>query len=377
MADLGFVGTESRLKLVIDTLADLVVGASDDPEVRLAQLRAEQARVAAEIEQIEAGGPVAKYHGAQIRERFMTAVSLLRQLQGDFRAVEDSFRQITVQVQQRQLQGDSSRGGILEFALDAEDLLKREDQGVSFYAFVNLILSPRQTEKLEETIREVRKLSELAEQHEGLDTVRNMVTLLQREAEKVMRTNQRLSATLRRLLDGRTHAERRRVAQLLREIQGQATQLAPNAPIDEVGLELDLDLAIESPLRRGMWVEPPRFDAVDLTAFEPDADDRLAAFRQLAALRNINWPELRLRIRQMLTHDEAPTLGDLVALHPVEGGVVEVIAYLQLAAAEGHQVNAHATETLVLPAATPDERTLAVRVPRVTFIPQRRVSHAR
>jgi hypothetical protein len=37
--DLGFVGTESRLKLVVETLADLVVGASDDPDSRLAHLR--------------------------------------------------------------------------------------------------------------------------------------------------------------------------------------------------------------------------------------------------------------------------------------------------------------------------------------------------
>jgi len=32
--DLGFVGTESRLRLVIETLADLVVNASDDPALR-------------------------------------------------------------------------------------------------------------------------------------------------------------------------------------------------------------------------------------------------------------------------------------------------------------------------------------------------------
>ena len=43
--DVSFVGTESRLRLVIDTLADLVVGASDDPETRLAQLRAEKPRI--------------------------------------------------------------------------------------------------------------------------------------------------------------------------------------------------------------------------------------------------------------------------------------------------------------------------------------------
>ena len=42
--DPGFVGTESRLKLVIDTLDDLVVGASEDPEARLRHLREAQRR---------------------------------------------------------------------------------------------------------------------------------------------------------------------------------------------------------------------------------------------------------------------------------------------------------------------------------------------
>ena len=143
--DPGFVGTESRLKLVIDTLDDLVVGASEDPEARLRHLRETQRRVQAEIEQIETEGAAPRYRPAQIRERFITAVSLLRQLQGDFRAVEESFREITRQVQQRQVEGSATRGGILGFALDSEDVLKKEDQGVSFYEFVRLILTPSQT----------------------------------------------------------------------------------------------------------------------------------------------------------------------------------------------------------------------------------------
>jgi|SRR5262245_17331680 len=73
--DVGFVGTESRLKLVIDTLADLVVGSSDDPENRLMHLRDEHRRIEEEIKRIEADGRVSKYQPAQIRERFGTAVS--------------------------------------------------------------------------------------------------------------------------------------------------------------------------------------------------------------------------------------------------------------------------------------------------------------
>lgn len=374
--DLGFVGTESRLKMVIETLQDLVVGASDDPKVRLQHLREQQELIQTEIEQIESGGRVNKYRTAQIRERFSTAVTLLRQLQGDFRAVEESFRDITAKVQQRQIAGEESRGKILEYALDAEELLKQEDQGVSFYEFVRLVLSPSQTERLEKIIQEVRRIPELFQQAEGLDAVRGMVTLLQNEAEKVMRTNHRLSATLRRLLDLRTRAENQRVAEVLRNIRGQALAMAGSSRTAEVGLELDLAPAIESPFRRTFWNEAPRFDRIDLTGFEPDAGERLKAFRQFAELRHLDWGEMRGRIQRMLAIENAPTLADLFELHPPEGGVIELIGYLQIAAEDGHEITTGATQVIIVPADKPGGRNLMVTVPRVTFSPRRKARHA-
>lgn len=127
----------------------------------------ERDRDLAETAQIESDGKISKYQPAQIRERFSTVVSLLRQLQRDFRAVEDSFRDIASQVQRRQQVGQQSRGTILEFALDAEDLLKKEDQGVSFYEFVRLNLSPSQTEHLEGVIDKVRRICRRADAGDG------------------------------------------------------------------------------------------------------------------------------------------------------------------------------------------------------------------
>ena len=155
---LGFVGTESRLRIVIDTLADLVVHAFDDPGRRLAHLRQEKAKIEEEIARIENKGEVI-YQPAQIRERFATAVATLKQLQGDFRAVEEKFKAITLHVQHRQAEGRDTRGGILE----SEDVLKREDQGVSFYEFVRFILSPAQQEKLQTIIDELGRIEEIVE----------------------------------------------------------------------------------------------------------------------------------------------------------------------------------------------------------------------
>lgn len=375
--DLGFVGTESRLKLVIETLSDLVVGSSDDPETRLNHLREERDKLQAEIELIEKDGQISKYQPAQIRERFSTAVSLLRQLQGDFRAVEDSFRDITTQVQQRQIGGQQTRGKILEFALDAEDLLKQEDQGVSFYEFVKLILSPSQTVRLEKVIREVRRVPELANQQEGLDSVRNMITLLQNEAEKVMRTNQRLSATLRRLLDVRAHAERQRIAKLLQEIQVLAADYAGAPDSSEIGVCLDLEIAIDMPFRRTFWIDPPRFASVDLSCYEPDADERRTAFQQLADMKCLNWQKMRDRIRHMLTIENAPTLSELLDVHPAEAGVIEVIGYIQIAAEDEHLIEPRSTETVVVTSESTSNSSIVVTIPRVTFVPERRNGHAK
>lgn len=365
--DFGFVGTESRLRLVMETLADLVVGASEDPQTRLSHLRAERERIEREIRGIEREGLVTRYQPAQIRERFGMAVSLLKQLQGDFRAVEDKFKEITQQVQQRQSEGRDSRGGILEFALDSEDVLKREDQGVSFYEFVRFILSPAQQEKLQSIIVQLGTIPELIEQGDGLETVRRMVPSLLAEAEKVMRTNQRLSATLRRLLDARAQQDRQRVGQLCRDILGWAACLATDPPRGTVGLTVETKVPMASPFARTFWSEPPRLAAVSLTEHETDAERRAEAFRLLAQMQRLDWRRMRRQVQEMIARDGMATLGSLLAKHPSEAGVVEVLGYLQIAHEDGHPISRDAEEEIVLPRGR-GEQALALTVPLVRFV---------
>jgi len=366
--DFGFVGTESRLCLVIETLDDLVVGASDDPEMRLDRLRAERRRIDEEISRIESEGSVTRYQPAKIRERFATAVSLLKELQGDFRGVEDKFKEITRQVQQRQAEGQDTRGGILGFALDAEDVLKREDQGVSFSEFVRFILSPSQQERLEAIIQQLGRIRELAAQAEGLETVRRMVPLLLAEAEKVMRTNQRLSATLRRLLDVRARRDRERVAELCAEILGLAASMVPNPPRATVGVDVEARVGIASPFTRSFWSEPHRFAAVDMAEYEADEEQRAEAFRVLAEMRRLDWRLMRERVKAAVTRHGSLTLGDLLAEYPPDAGVIEALGYLQIARDDGHAVSRDAEEEIVLPCSRGQGHALALAVPRVRFI---------
>jgi hypothetical protein len=88
---------------------------------------------------------------------------------------------------------------------------------------------------------------------------------------------------------------------------------------------------------------------------------------------SINWKEMRMHIRQMLTLEHTPSLGDLLQQHPVDG-VVEIIAYLQIAVEDGHLVDSTSSETVTIKEAV---RPFAVTIPRVTFLPPRRNGYAK
>ncbi len=391
----GLVGTESRLRLVIETLEDIVRGASADPDRRLEYLRAQREAIDAEIAAIESGKSVQTYRPAQIRERFQTAVELLKALQSDFRAVEERFQDIARDVQQLQAQGSDSRGGILGYALDAEDMLKTQDEGLSFYAFVAFLFSPSQQAQLVKNINEIHQLAALVDQHESLSRLRRMIPALLAEAEKVMRTTARLSATLRRLLDARAAAHRVRLANVLREIRQAALKLAGNPEkTKHIELSIETDAQIVSPLTRTFWTPSQNFANQEIVLHRFDEGQAAAIASAFARMQRLDFRKLRRSIRELTSNGFRRTLGNLVEKHPIKGGVVELLAYLQIAHDDGHLIDNSLRESITIEeprsrssiTASPEyqeleslndllitrinKQTLVVQAPLVTFIPK-------
>ena len=362
---IGFVGTESRLTRIIATLSDIVVRGSADPERRLKYLKAEKERIEEEIQSIEAGNAVATHSPTAIRERFSDVVSDLVSLQGDFRAVEESFKTITRKVQKQQTESVDSRGDILGFALDAEDRLKEDDQGASFQAFVRLILSQSQQDQLEKIIAQIDEIVELAQQVDGKHRVRGMISSLSAEAEKVLRTTRRLSSTLRRLLDSRTSTTRLRLASVLRQIQAIAAQSAETPP--EIGMDVFTELDLLNVTQRTFWESPIQFAQVEIQTDEPDEEDRRRAFRHLAAMQRLDWERMRGNIARLLRDSSRFTLPELLEAHPPSGGTIEVLGYIQLAHDEGHDVDRDRREIVQIKGSEQADGLRRFEVPRVVF----------
>jgi hypothetical protein len=103
------VGTESKFKSLARTLAEIIENATREPDVRIQKLRAEQARLQAQIDEIEKTGMVPVYSATQINERFQNLLELARQLLGDFREVERHFRVVTEDIVIRQTDATATR----------------------------------------------------------------------------------------------------------------------------------------------------------------------------------------------------------------------------------------------------------------------------
>ena len=257
--ELGFIGTESRVRLALEALRELVIESSSDVDERITHLEEERRQLALQIESMRRDGVAPKLDDVQIRERFGLVLDLLRQVQGDFRHVEERFKEITRELQRRQLGEATGQGALVGFALEAETALSEEDQGRSFEAFTRLIFSPERQDEFYDRIDRVTTLTELAAQREGLRLLDSMPTLLLAEATKVMETNQRLSASLHLLLDDRTGDDHRRIRGLLTEIREAATNVADSPPSDnEVGVTLDPGPpAFRSPVSAGVFQASP------------------------------------------------------------------------------------------------------------------------
>lgn len=309
-----------------------------------------------------AGGAAHNVH--RVRAQFDMAVAQLEQLKSEFRGIEERFKSITRGVQQRLLQTHDSRGAILEFALDAEDLLKSGDQGRSFAEFLKLVHDPDSQTQLTEMVRQLTQLESLADRHEELQSIRTMLPTLLAEAEKILRTTQHLSLTLRRLLDTRSSRHHRQLAHLLRDIRAAASEQSQSPPLD-VSLEIEVELEIQLPIDRPFWSQPEPFDEVDWQLAVSDPVEQAQALQQLVALQRIDWQAMRRNITLALQTQPELSIEALLARFPIQTGTVELLGYLQIAHEDGHVIDRR--QTIELTTHWEGAQARLLRMPRVIF----------
>lgn len=328
-----FVGTESRLESVFAGLDEILKFADGDPDRRIEQLLAESNAIIAQIDRIRATGRAESFTPVQINERYARILATARELLADFRQVEDNFKRIAREIAERHAQPGVTKGAIVGHMLDSHDALRKSEQGQSFFAFWELLLSPDKQLHFQAQVERIAALGSLDAENRDNALLRHFVSHLLREGEGVVESHQRLSTNLRRVLDTTHLAERRRIGELLQAIRQAALAVRAAPPSDADFFDVQVFPDVFGSMSRPLWQAP---ESVNAQGPIEEETGRLSIedLRRLHALPELRLRQLRDNVEACLVDVDAVTLPQVLARFPPREGIMEVIGYLIIAADE-------------------------------------------
>lgn len=315
-----FVATESRLHTAVELLRQIVQGTDSDPDSRLAELRRRRDQIDAEISSVEAG-QLTLLEPAGVRDRYQQFTATARELLSDFREVEENFRRLDRAARERIATWDGAKGGLLAELVGGRSEITHSDQGHSFQAFYDFLLSASRQQELADLLNRVAALDEV----QGEQRIRGIHHDWSEAAERVQRTVRHISEQLRRFLDDQVWMENRRVLDLVREVESAALEVRDVPPA--LGLDIDESgIAITLPFDRPLYQRPVAPEVESLIPPTTDVVDPDLLFAQTF----VDQARLTDNIRAVLPEHSAALLSDIVAMYPLEQGAAEIVSYLTL-----------------------------------------------
>lgn len=334
-----FVGTESRLQTLVGLLREIVQGSEADPEVRLADLWRRREQLDAEIAAAEAG-QFTVLDPTALRDRYQQFSGTARELLSDFREVEENFRALDRAARQRIATWEGSKGELLADLVGSRANISTSDQGRSFQAFYDLLLSEARQDELSELLAQVQSIGAV-QADRRLRTIHHDWS---EAAERAQYTVRQLSEQLRRFLDDQVWVENRRVVELIREVESAALEVRDSPPGD-VTIEIDAPgFEIVLPLERPLYDASPAAHVDSLIDPGPDEEPDVEA---LFAQRFVDAGRLAGNIREVVPAHSSALLSDIVSVYPIEQGAAEIVGYLALADGDLEVEIDESDETLV------------------------------
>ncbi len=140
----------------------MIEGTEVDPEKRIIELQKKKREIDSEIDKIR-NGDVSRMSDTALRDRIQQVESTARDLLRDFREVENNFRRLDKEVRERIALWDGRKGELLEEILCERDAISSSDQGRSFQAFWDFLMSLSRQAELTEMLTKVLEFDAVKE----------------------------------------------------------------------------------------------------------------------------------------------------------------------------------------------------------------------
>ncbi len=366
LSERAFIGTESRLLTLFELLRQIDTGSEEDPRARIAELHKRRDEIEAEMERV-LDGDIPLLDDTALKDRFQQFMATSRELLSDFREVEHNFRTLDRGVRERIALWEGGKGGLLEEIMGQRDAIAGSDQGRSFRAFWDFLMSSARQEEFSEMLERVLGLPAVTELEPDARTRRTHYDWLE-AGEHTQRTVAQLSQQLRRFLDDQAWLENRRIMDILRGIESKALAMRTTTPNGDFTDITRIGAAIELPMERPLHTPALKPHLADRVLEADDVSlDAAALFSQVV----VDKAELSGHIRRALQSAAQITLHELCERRPLQHGLAELVAYLELGGENFKTMVDEESEEIICWSGTdPDgrEQTKQARLPRVIFL---------
>lgn len=342
-----FVGTESRFKDIFNKLQELVANTTEDADMKIRELEERKKKIDKEINGIRSSGKVSVYDDYQIKSRVLELTRSAKELLSDFKEVEDNFKTITRNIYLKHTDPAQTKGAILGYTFNSLDELEESDQGKSFYAFWEFLISQNRQDRWKELIHQIFDILKTRDIRFDDVFLRKMKSHLYRAGQKVNDANDRMSEKLSRVISEKELAERIKVKEAVNRIKELALKFIDRDERPPIGIEIEENAAITMPMEKKLILEksePPTFDR------RPSRASHLvdpAILDELYSPYVVDKKELLKRVRELLMETDQVSLKDVINKFPLEKGLSELLAYFSLADGDhNHVFNADTRELI-------------------------------
>jgi hypothetical protein len=369
-----FVGTESRLKLVLELIGDLVHGTSENKEAKLIALKQKKMEIEQEINAVKQGMD-SGYSGTEVRERLFLVSDMSRQLLGDFRQVEANFRDLDKEIRKKITISGVQKGRVLDQVFMDQDDIDESDEGKSFSAFFELLMTPDMREAMRHNLKQLLAQDFSREFAQNDELLRHLYAYLLDSGTKVNSTKLLITDQLRRYIQEQSQ-DNKRILELIREFEGtvhevntlgnssQKVKLDNKSPFTSID---SFQAGISQLFSRKLFYpkEKEQLNSIlNIADDNPDVD-----LSNLFEVTHIDEMKLQRNILICLQkYSGQVTLAQVIKDNPVAYGLDEVLTYIKMACEEQIPANINEQQTQQIDWQIENNRIRKLSLPMITFV---------
>lgn len=325
-----YIGTESKFKTLFSQLKDLVEFSNEDREKRLELLRQKKEDIERRIESLEMGEEIEVYEDYQIEPRYNSLNKLAKELLSDFKEVDDNFKKIIKQIYKRQTENEGKKD-ILNYIFDAYAELKDSQQGKSFYAFWEFLLSSELQKEWDELTDLLYKTLDKRNIDSKDKFLKEMKKHLFDAGEKVSKTNDRMSEKLSLIIRNNGNSDTQATKQVINDIKKMLLNTAQNKERNNTSLNYEV-IELNLPTERQLNLTPKQEVEYNNIPTEADLDiNELERLDKLYNYHQIDRRILRKRIDIILRENTQTTLAEVIEQNNgIEKGLSELFGYIAI-----------------------------------------------